>query len=55
LLPFAFDYIIEAVLSRVGLGVVDESIREAGLSTLVAENESKLIFVGHGNSDGFLR
>ena len=42
-LGFAFDYIVEPVLPGVGLGIVNESVGEAGPTVLIGENESKLI------------
>jgi hypothetical protein len=51
-LGFAFDYIVEPVLPAVDLGVVDESVGEAGLTVLIGEDESKLILFGRGEPDG---
>ena len=52
---FAFDYIVEAVFPCVGLGVIEKSVCEAGLTVLVGENESKLIFFGRGKPYRLLR
>ena len=48
----AFDYVVEPVLPRVGLGVVDESVGQADLPMIIGEDESKLIPFGRGELDG---
>ena len=54
-LGFALNYVVEPVFPGVGLGVVDESVAEAGLTVRIGENESKLIFFRRGNPDGLRR
>lgn len=52
-LNLALDDIVEPVFPRVGLGIVNEGVGEAGFAMLIGENETKLVLIRGGDSDGF--